>query len=102
MTDQEFAREVVARLNKLIEDPHAKQAISALIEQRVVVHPDLLDHPTLQIIKTGAEDVPKLGVLGLLNGLAGVKPDQWGYVVAHCDDDTEALQRFSYDETLHD
>jgi hypothetical protein len=95
VTDTELADELVLRLNKLIEDPDVRKDIGALIETRVPCSKATLDHPTIQAGWSTKEDFekqtsPKLGILGLLNGIVGVYPDGtkkgWGLVSANFDE----------------
>lgn len=85
--DQEFAEEVIRRLNGLIEiDKEAKlgvrKFIESLIETRLRISAAMLeDHPTIQ--GSIREGVPKAGFLGMLNGIAGARSsDGWGYIAA--------------------
>lgn len=84
--DNELADEVIARLNKLAEDPAVRSAIADLIERRVPVPEEVANHPTIQVA-----DSRRVGFLGVLNGLIGAtgphsKKPGWGYVAAVYDD----------------
>jgi hypothetical protein len=92
ISDSELADILIARLNKLIEDPHVRADIDVLIDVRVPVCPATREHPT---IVTYDECV---GTLGLLNGLmshVGGEGEYKGYgrITAEYDDD-ENLLRF--------
>ncbi len=87
-----LAQEVIVYLNEiLVLDP---AAIHNLCEKRVQANDALTLHETTQIGVLD-DDPEKVGVglIGILNGLVGVRDDQWGYITAvHGDDDK--LQRF--------
>lgn len=80
MTDKDFATELVRRLNALLateaDHPGVKELVGAMVNHRVPVSKALADgHPT---IHCGRHETA--GLLGLLNGICGVKPNGWGYV----------------------
>lgn len=81
-----LALEVIAYLNEILAlDP---EAILALCEHRVPATARLANHETTQV--SGLQ----VGLLGILNGLVGVRDDQWGYITAVYDDTTGKLTRF--------
>ncbi len=92
MNNIELANKIVNFLNELLQVD--KEAIEVLIDRRVKVNEQLLNHPTVQVSsedgKTGS-----VGLLGILNGLVGVKSNGWGYIVAHYDDESGRLINFS-------
>lgn len=63
-------------------------AITALFECRVQCGPELADHPTIQVGLLGDDNERRhqVGLLGILNGLLGVREDQWGYLSAVYED----------------
>lgn len=84
-----IAHELIEYLNSLVEiDP---AAIQELIEARVPCNEQLLNHPTVQVLKEDEHAVPKLGFLGVLNGFMG---ESNGYIMASFDDQTGKLLRF--------
>ncbi len=84
MTDEAFAEELIRRLNALLQDNEVvADAIERLASTIVrVCDPNkiLADHPTIQVSHKGM--YTSVGLIGLLNGLSGVRPDGWGYVSA--------------------
>lgn len=78
----QLAEEVITFLNDVLcEDRHA---LRRLLTFRTRCNHDLMIHPTVQ---TGVVDgEPDVGLLGLINGLIGVRPDGWGYVTCHLAD----------------
>ena len=86
MDDRIFANELIERLNRLCEDNAAKSAILALMDSKVDVGTTLDHHPTCQV----STDC-RMGVFGLLNGLAGVighgPRAQWGLICAGYESD---------------
>ena len=81
MNDDDFADELIARLNRLCEDPAAKAAVLALLDTKVDVGDTLDGHPTCQVSEGGV-----MGPLGMLNGLTGVighgDRATWGMICA--------------------
>lgn len=71
-------------MNELVEAD--AKAIEMLVETRVPCTDDLAEHPTLQVTGYGT-DAPKLGLLGILNGLFGIDGDGWGAIAAVFDDE---------------
>jgi hypothetical protein len=74
-----------------------RAAMSALLAHRVPCNEDMQNHPTIQVVVEGDGDTPgeaTLGVLGLINGLVGIRPDGWGYITLVCDDETDEPIKF--------
>lgn len=112
MIDQELAREIVERLNRLIQDHRIREDIGKLIAARVPCCETTADHPTIQahaadgkvpelfqqllgapaaaLFEDKMYKGPMIGFLGVLNGLVGVIPEGkmagWGYISAVYDD----------------
>jgi len=90
-----LAVDVIAYLNELVAaDP---EAMHTLVESRVVVNEDLTNHPTAQVIPTPSGHY-ELGLLGVVNGIVGIREDGWGYIVGCFDDDTGRLLSFDLTE----
>jgi len=81
---QALADYIITFLNELVDaDP---VAMTQLIETRVPCDETLVEHPTVQVLVEG--DKHSVGMLGILNGIIGARPeDGWGYVAAEFDDD---------------
>lgn len=81
--------EAIAFLNELVALD--TQAMKALIDQRVPCNDGLLNHPTLQVTDHYDDKIPRVGILGLLNGLFGTYDDGpkkgWGPITAYWEDD---------------
>lgn len=58
--------------------------MSALVETRVYCNDALADHPTVQVSVDKGK--PTVGVLGVLNGLCGVRHDGSGHIAAEFED----------------
>ena len=84
-TDKVLADTLIARLNKLCEDPEVLRAVGSLLELEVWVSERVADHPTIQV---GPGN--RLRFLGLLNGILGSIPEGrfagWGHVAARYDE----------------
>jgi len=105
MVNQTIAKRAVELLNEMLKlDP---EATAKLVDTRVSCNPALAHHPTVQVAlrnRGNAPPIPMLGILGVLNGMAGALDEGpkkgWGTVTAVYDNDTGALQRFSLQEDL--
>jgi hypothetical protein len=72
-------------LNHLLETKGMSEVLADLIERRVPVYsPDIVNHSTLQVIVESGS--AQLGILGLLNGIIGVRKDSTGFLAAEYDD----------------
>ena len=70
----------ILTLNDSIRSDH--DAMLALVNSRVPVNKGLANHPTIQV---GQDST--LGVMGLINGLFGIKDDGYGYIAMDCETD---------------
>jgi hypothetical protein len=70
----ELAESVIVYMNEIMDKD--RKAVHTLVELRVPCNDALADHPTVQV--TGNV----VGLLGILNGLIGIKEDGMGYVAA--------------------
>ncbi len=74
-----------------------QDAITELFNYRVRCNSDLADHPTIQVGRfpiAPEEFEHRVGVLGILNGLLGVRDDEWGYLSAVYDKPGGKIVRF--------
>ena len=76
--DYELAQHIVDVLNDMVATD--KSAVAALIANRVPCNAGLADHPTVQV--SVQHDGFHVGLLGLLNGLCGVKRNGRGPIEA--------------------
>jgi hypothetical protein len=99
--DKELAQRICDFLNELLELD--RPAIAALINNRVPCNQAMADHPTVQI---GAEHGGfNVGMLGLLNGLCGVRENLYGLIYAIFDGEQGKFQnliRFEVNEVNTD
>ena len=75
MENIKIAKRIVKTLNEALKLD--KQAVVDLIEIRVSCNEALSEHPTIQVTHEN-----KVGLLGILNGIVGIKPNGWGYITA--------------------
>ena len=79
---KENAQTIINKLNEIHQlDP---TVLETLIPFRVPCNQALSEHPTVQVGKNG--DGFEVGLLGILNGLVGVKTNGWGFIGANYDD----------------
>ena len=91
MTPQEHAEHIVSVLNEANQlDP---VAIGQLMFTRVKCNEALGAHPTIQVGRMGGPDL-LVGPLGLINGLVGVKDNNWGYIAMDWDNANQVPLRF--------
>lgn len=92
MTQEELADLMIERLNEIAR--HDPEAIAKLIEQRVPCNDEMAEHPTVQVNTDYGG--PRVGVLGLLNGLVGAidegKLKGYGFIAAVYDDNGTFLR----------
>jgi hypothetical protein len=73
--------EAIAYMNELLALD--RKAMAALIGSRVPCNAGLRDHPTALVLATGPTGTnARLGTLGLLNGMFGVRDDNLGVICA--------------------
>ena len=85
-------QEVIALLNEAAQLD--SEAIRALVDHQVPCNYNLADHPTIQVGCT-EDGEPRLGVLGIINGLFGVDENAHGPVIADVPDDPAEPPVFS-------
>lgn len=77
------AIKAVQVLNEILR--HEPDVIRELFALKFNVSKEVIDHPTIQFFET--EGSYKLSVLGLINGLLGIRKDGYGYITAIYDGD---------------
>lgn len=87
--DKLTVEEAIAFLNELVAiDP---KAMELLIEMRAPCNQTMLEHPTVQVTDYHEDGVPRVGILGLLNGLFGTydegPKEGWGPIAAYWEED---------------
>ena len=95
--------DAIAVLNRAVEAD--REAMSQLFATRIVCNDDLADDPTIQVL-SHKELVPQgplglmrdytlVGLLGIINGIFGIRKDGWGYITMVTDDeDGEIIDHF--------
>jgi hypothetical protein len=85
----------VKYLNELLEAD--SDCIKTLLETRVPCNEKLMNHESVTAICDSDSDGnpvnPRVGLLGVINGLLGVGQDGWHYIAAEIDEDGN-LHRF--------
>lgn len=94
----ELSVRIVELMNSAFKaDP---KAMEQLIEARVPCNTALRNHPTIQVGECAGES-PRVGLLGILNGIVGVDFEGWGRVAATYSDD-EPPQLIGFQELKRD
>jgi hypothetical protein len=73
--------DVIKILNEALESD--REAITKLFTSRVECNEDLANHPTIQVGDYHGNGKHMVGILGLLNGLFGIRADGRGYLCAY-------------------
>jgi len=92
--DVKTAIKIVDFLNNLLE--YDRAAVEALINTRVDCSDEMANHPTVQVRSHGDGNQHRVGLLGILNGLCGIKKNGYGLIVAEFNDHKapKRLKRF--------
>lgn len=75
--------EVCSLLNDMLAADY--DCTSSLISQRVQCNDTIANHPTIQVQKYKEDEFPKVGLLGFLNGLFGIREDGMGAICMEVD-----------------
>jgi hypothetical protein len=88
-----LARETVDFLNEPLRMDHI--LVEALVNYRLPCQPAVAEHPTVQVdeVTWAAQPCYVVGMLGVINGLIGVR-DGVGYIVVMYDDETNRIEGF--------
>jgi hypothetical protein len=80
MEDSKLADIIIDRLNELIKDSDIREDIRDLLDTDVDCSQATANHPTIQTIQVvgGMGPYSFLSFLGLLNGIVGSCPDEYG------------------------
>lgn len=96
MKDLTLAKELIKRMNKLIEDPDVRDAFGILLKSHVPLPNDNIGpHATIQVMRRD-ESTISLAFMGMLNGIVGAIPEGqnagWGHICYVLDDDGGLLR----------
>lgn len=80
-----LANLIIKFMNELLELDRV--TISKLIDTRIICNELLANHPTVQV-----NSEHEVGLLGILNGLVGIKDNGYGYITAVFDDDNNIVR----------
>jgi len=78
-------KDVCNLLNELLAIDY--EAVKNLVSSRVRCNQTLADHPTVQARQYQGDEYPSVGLIGILNGLFGIRPDGMGVMCYTQDDD---------------
>jgi hypothetical protein len=77
MKENISVKDVCELMNEMLEMDYS--CTYNLVSIRVDCNEAILNHPTIQVQQIG-KDSPKVGILGILNGLFGVNDDNMGSI----------------------
>lgn len=77
-------------LNEVVEkDP---EAANNLFGHRVECNKKIADHPTIQVSMYPPDNIPKIGIIGILNGMFGIRKNGFGALAAEIDDNNKIIR----------
>ena len=82
--------EAISQLNSMLEMD--RDAMTRLVEMRIPTR-HLLDHATVIVYKPEGQ-TPMVGLLGIINGLFGIREDGWGPICAVFGERGEGITEF--------
>ena len=92
------AQDVCSLLNEFLKlDP---ECVRALLSYREKCNETITQHPTIQIFQNEGEPA-KVGFLGLINGMFGVREDGRGMICYEIDQDTNEIKSFKLTPKPH-
>lgn len=90
LKDSISVKDVINILNEVVEkDP---EAANSLFGHRVECNKKIADHPTIQVSMYPPDNTPKIGIIGILNGMFGIQKDGFGALAAEVDDNGKIIQ----------
>jgi hypothetical protein len=92
LKDSVTLEETIAFLNELVKID--REALSLLLNTRVPCNKEMMNHPSVQVGEAGGETT--LSILGVLNGMFGIREDGWGGIVAIWENAYESLDGFAH------
>jgi hypothetical protein len=79
------AQEVCDLLNEMLKVDYS--CTSALFSHREKCNKDMADHPTIQVRQYPDDEYSSVGILGILNGLFGIREDGMGAICMEVEDE---------------
>jgi hypothetical protein len=70
-------------LNEMLELDY--KSTKKLVEYRVPCNEKIADHPTIQVQKFKTDKFPKVGLIGVINGMFGTRKDGMGAICYEID-----------------
>ncbi len=86
------ANDVCELLNELLKVDYS--CVESLMNYRVKCNIHIANHPTVQVQQFKTDPFPKVGLLGILNGLFGIDADGMGAIYMVIDDNTRKISSF--------
>jgi hypothetical protein len=90
-------QDVLELLNEILEkDP---ECVQSLVNQRVKCNDAVANHPTIQVQKFKKDKYPKVGLIGILNCLFGMRADGMGPICASVIKSGKILKILKFERT---
>lgn len=84
------ARNVVSLLNEALKlDP---KCIEKLVSNRVRCNDSIAAHPTIQVHRYKKDKFYSVGIIGILNGIFGIRKDKMGAICVEFDDNDKLVK----------
>jgi hypothetical protein len=78
------AKDVCKLMNELLAKD--SDCVHRLVNTRIKCNDDIANHPTVQVQQYKRDKFPKVGLLGIINGLFGIREDGMGAICIDVDD----------------
>lgn len=85
-------QDVCDLLNEMLKADYG--CVEALVSYRAMCSDIIADHPTIQVRKFKDDEFPTVGILGILNGLFGIREDGMGALCMEVDDEDGTILGF--------
>lgn len=84
------AQDVCDLMNDLLQLD--RSCVNEMIKTRFRCNQDTADHPTVQVRKYPEDEYFTVGLIGILNGLFGIREDGFGGLCYECDEDGNVIK----------
>lgn len=90
MKEQISIDDVVAFFNEMLELDSG--VTNSLINNRTKCNDKFTDHPTIQVQQRVEDPSPKVGILGIINGIFGINEHGFGPICCEVDENNKIIK----------